>query len=92
MDITLALLLTTIFNKELILEQARQFGAMTRLREIHPADFMQSLIVSAMGDEERTIATARRTYGNEIGFNETALFLCCYIFISYTRTNRGTKM
>ncbi len=69
MDITLALLLAAIFDKEVILNQARQVGAMTRLREIHPADFIQSLIVSAMGDEERTIATARRTYGQISGFS-----------------------
>ena len=51
------------FNREQLLEMARHFGAVKRLREIHPADFVRALIECASGDEKRTIASARRRFG-----------------------------
>lgn len=45
-----------------VLEWARQLGAVKRLRTIHPLDFCMSLVACAMGDEERSIATARRLF------------------------------
>jgi putative transposase len=51
------------FDPDSVLKQARGLGAVERLRIIHPAPFVGSLVACAMGDEERSIATARRQYG-----------------------------
>jgi len=66
---TLATLFTTIFDREYLLELARQFEATERLREIHPADVVRALVECASGDEKRTIASARRRFGRISGFN-----------------------
>ncbi|MEQ1936029.1 MAG: IS4 family transposase [Fimbriimonadaceae bacterium] len=59
---TLRDLFATTFAREMILEQAKKVGAIQRLRDIHPADFGLSLASCAIGDEERSIATARRMF------------------------------
>lgn len=52
-----------VFHHDHILEEAKKLGAVKRLRNIHPAHFLASIVGSAMGDEQRSIATARRHYG-----------------------------
>lgn len=59
---TLHNLFSNSFSREVILEQAKQTGAIQRLRDIHPADFSLSITSCAIGDEERSIATARRMF------------------------------
>lgn len=53
----------SMFDPETVLAKAKDFGAVKRMREIHPAHFIASLVACAMGDEKRSIATARRQYG-----------------------------
>lgn len=79
---TLATLFTAIFDRNHILELARQFKATQRMRDIHPADMLRSLVESALGDEKRTISSARRRFGRISGFSpEEKAF--------YERFNRG---
>ena len=66
---TLATIFTTIFDREHVLELARQFHATERLRDIHPADLERALVECALGDEKRTIASARRRCGRISGFS-----------------------
>ena len=61
-------LFKSTFSPSKILELARQLGAIQRLRNIHPADLCSALVGCAMGDEERSIATARRLYGQLAGY------------------------
>jgi hypothetical protein len=60
---TLLELFKATFNRAGVLEWARELGAVIRLRSIHPLDFCMALVDCAMGDEERSIATARRLFG-----------------------------
>jgi hypothetical protein len=64
---TLGALFASVFDRELLLAKARELGALQRLREIHPADVTRALVECALGDEERSIATARRTFGRISG-------------------------
>jgi putative transposase len=57
---TLRQIFTNAFNKSDVLQWAREVGALQRLREIHPADLCLAITHCAMGDETRSIATARR--------------------------------
>jgi putative transposase len=66
--IPLASVFVTLFDREAMLDLARQTEAIERLKEIHPADFVRALVESASGDEKRTIASARRRYGRISGF------------------------
>ncbi len=73
MIIKLMELFNSTFSPEKILALAREFKAVQRLRNIHPANFCNALVGCSMGDEERSIATARRLYGQlvprQIGFD-----------------------
>lgn len=62
MDTTLRQMFTNTFHKNDVLDWARQEGAVQRLRAIHPADFALAVTHCAMGDETRSIATARRAF------------------------------
>ena len=62
-------LFTTIFRRNDILALSRRVGAVERLRDVHPADLVRSLVESALGDETRTISSARRRYGPISGFH-----------------------
>ena len=62
MHTTLRALFARTFDREMILHQAKNVNAIERLRDIHPADFGLSLISCAIGDEQRSIATARRMF------------------------------
>jgi putative transposase len=68
MDTMLRQMFATTFDRDDVLGQARQVGAVTRLRDIHPADLGLSLVHCAMGDETRSIATARRAYSSITGY------------------------
>lgn len=61
--IPLASVFVTLFDREAVLEMAREAEAIERLREVHPADFVRAMIECASGDEKRTIASCRRRYG-----------------------------
>ena len=59
---TMREMFTSTFRRDDILEWARDTKAIKRLRDIHPADFAHAIAQCAMGDETRSIATARRTF------------------------------
>jgi putative transposase len=61
-------LFASTFQHDDVLEWAREVGALKRLRDIHPADLCLALTSCAMGDETRSIATARRTFFTLTGF------------------------
>ena len=65
---TMRKMFTRIFGYDDVLGWARADGAVQRLRDIHPADFCLALTCCAMGDETRSIATARRAYFTLTGF------------------------
>ncbi len=65
---TMRRLFTTVFDSEDVLSRARQLGAVQRLRDIHPAELCLALTHCAMGDETRSIATARRDFAELTGF------------------------
>lgn len=65
---TLVDLFKSVFNPSIVLEWARECGAVQRLRDIHPHDFAAALVCCALGDEERSIATARRQFDRVAGF------------------------
>ena len=62
MHTTLRQMFTNTFNKGGVLQKAREVGALQRLREIHPADLCLAITDCAIGDETRSIATARRAF------------------------------
>jgi len=65
---TMLQMFTTIFNRDKVLRWAREVGAVIRLRGIHPADLIQAITQCAMGDERRSIATARRAFHTKTGY------------------------
>ena len=68
MDTTLRSLFARLFDRERILERARELGAIQRLRALHPFDVVLALVACASGDEHRSVATARRMYHCLTGF------------------------
>jgi len=75
----------SIFRHDEVLQWARETGALERLREIHPADMCLALASCAMGDETRSIATARRAFFTLTGYMpEESSF--------YKRFNEGTVL
>ena len=67
MDTTLLVLFKEILDRRKMLTWARELGAVVRLREIHPLDFCCALVGCAVGDEERSIACARRCFFHSTG-------------------------
>lgn len=65
---TMRQMFTSSFDDDEVLQEAREVGAVFRLRDIHPADLSQSLVQCAMGDETRSIATARRAFFGITGY------------------------
>lgn len=65
---TLSTLFKDTFSPSAVLEWARELGAVQRLRRIHPRDFCMALVGCAIGDEERSIATARRLFAEMTHF------------------------
>jgi len=68
MTTTLIELFKSTFGRASILAWARSCGAVSRLRQIHPQDFVIALVSCALGDETRSIATARRLFDRIAGF------------------------
>ena len=64
----LSAMFAAVFDRGELLAKARELGVLQRLREIHPADVARALVECALGDEKRSIATARRHYGRISGF------------------------
>ena len=62
MHTTLRQMFTNTFNRHDVLQRGRCTGAVQRLRDIHPADLCLAITHCAMGDETRSIATARRAF------------------------------
>lgn len=58
----------SIFRRDDVLEWAREVNALKRLRDIHPADLCLAVTNCAMGDETRSIATARRAFFTLTGY------------------------
>lgn len=65
---TMSEIFASIFQHDEVLQWARETGALERLREIHPADMCLALASCAMGDETRSIATARRAFFTLTGY------------------------
>lgn len=61
-------LFRSTFDRSTFVQWARAVGAVRRLRDIHPQDFCLALVGCAIGDEERSIATARRLFFRLTGF------------------------
>lgn len=55
-------LFAEFFKRDQLLAWARELGAVVRLRDIHPQDFCTALVGCAIGDDERSIASARRLF------------------------------
>jgi hypothetical protein len=68
MDTTLRSLFARLFDREGVLDRARQLGAIERVRALHPFDVVLALVACASGDEHRSVATARRMYHRLTGF------------------------
>lgn len=64
----IVVLFNTLFDGQAVLALARELGAVIRLRKIRPLEFCVALTSCAIGDEERSIATARRRYDEIAGF------------------------
>ncbi len=80
---TMREMFVSIFHQDDLLYWARNKGALKRLRDIHPADFSPAVPQWAMGDETRSIATARRAFfALTLYMPEESSF--------YDRFNRGT--
>ena len=65
---TLKDIFARVFGNDTVLKMARESGAWKRLRDIHPLPFVLSLVSCAMGDETRSIATARRMFYKITGY------------------------
>jgi putative transposase len=60
-------LFTKLIDRDRILARAYQLGAIARLRAQHPLDVMLALVRCAVGDEHRSVATARRQFQDLTG-------------------------
>jgi putative transposase len=65
---TLSSLFARLFDRDSILDRARRLGALKRERALHPHDILLALIRCAVGDEHRSVATARRQFQDLAGF------------------------
>ena len=48
--------------------ESRRVGAIERMRELHPLDVLLSVVCCALGDEHRSIASARRLLFHLTGY------------------------
>lgn len=65
---TVESLFVKLFDRDRSLQRARELGAVKRVRALHPLDVMLSVVRCAVGDEHRSVATARRQYQELTGF------------------------
>jgi len=68
MTTTLAHIFKSVLNRSVVLAQAYERGAVKRPRDINPADFALAVVACALGDEDRSLATARRLFDRLAGF------------------------
>jgi len=61
-------LFNTLFDAQGVVALAKEVGAVVRLRNILPLEFCTALTSCALGDETRSIATARRRYDRMTGY------------------------
>ena len=61
-------LFAKLFDRDRMLQRAYQIGAIKRLRAQHPLDVLLALVRCAVGDEHRSVATARRQFHDLTGF------------------------
>lgn len=64
----LTTLFATVFDRDALLRRARELNAVQRVKELHPADMLLSLVRSAVGDEHPSVATARRQLHAATGY------------------------
>ena len=65
---TLTALFSTLFDRDALLLRGRELKAIQRLKELHPADMLLSLVRSSVGDEHPSVATARRQLHAATGY------------------------
>jgi hypothetical protein len=65
--ITLSSMFARLFDRNALLGRARRLGAVQRERDIHVHDLLLSLVRCAVGDEHRSVATARRQFHSLTG-------------------------
>ena len=65
---TLTAMFTRVFSSDTVVAMAKESGAWQRLRDILPLPFVLALVSCAMGDETRSIASARRMFHKISGF------------------------
>lgn len=59
---TLTPIFARLFDRDALLIEARRLGAVKRDRLLHVADVLLALVRCAIGDEHRSVATARRQF------------------------------
>jgi putative transposase len=59
---TLAPVFARLFDREALLREARRLGAVKRDRMLHVWDVLLAMVRCAVGDEHRSVATARRQF------------------------------
>jgi len=68
MNATVQSLFVKFFDRDRVLQRARELRAVKRVRALHPLDMLLALVRCAVGDEHRSVATARRQYQDLTGF------------------------
>ena len=59
---TLTPLFARLFDRDVLLREARRLGAVKRDRMLHVWDVLFAMVRCAIGDEHRSVATARRQF------------------------------
>ncbi len=65
---TLTPVFARLFDREALLLEARRLGAVKRDRSLHVWDVLLAMVLCAIGDEHRSVATARRQFFDLTGF------------------------
>lgn len=68
LDTMLSRRFNQLFDTEAMRTKARELTAIQRLRSIEPLDMLLAVVACAMGDEQRSIAAARRQFERLTGY------------------------